>query len=205
MWLIMGVSYTASGLHKLQCESWLNGDALYYVLSGPLARQDNLIVSSILQNPGIIQLMTWSSLFLEISFLFLGTFYRTRKLYWTMFMGFHAGILFTVNFSDLTLGMIMAHLFTFDVTWFKFTKQLFEKYDRNGRKVQEVATRSVKKIAKKKAAKSIETVSKITSELKDELKDGSLYDKMMAMFDFGKISMTTWIFYAICWFWCFAS
>lgn len=196
IWIIMGVSYTASGIHKLQCESWLNGNALYYVLSGPLARQDNFIVSTILRNPDIISLMTWGSLFLEISFLFLGTFYRTKKLYWTMFMGFHTGILFTVNFSDLTLGMIMAHLFTFDVTWFKFTKQLFEKYDRNGKEVPEVVTRSVKKIAKKKAAKSIETVSTITSDLKDELKDGNLYDKMMDMFNFGKISITTWMFIA---------
>ncbi|VBB19002.1 desaturase [Yasminevirus sp. GU-2018] len=137
MWLIIGVSYAASGIHKLQCASWLDGTALYYVLTGPLVRQNNPIVDIILSDMMFINMMTWGSLFLEISCLFLGTFYRTRKSYWVMFMGFHIGILTTVNFTDLTLGMIIAHLFTFDASWFEFTKKLVEKYDYNGKKIVE--------------------------------------------------------------------
>jgi sterol desaturase/sphingolipid hydroxylase (fatty acid hydroxylase superfamily) len=130
MWIIIGVSYTASGLHKLQCPDWVNGTALRYVLDGHLARQNNPIVDLLLSSDFLIKTMTLGSLFIEISFLFLGTFYHTRKYYWIMIMGFHFGILFTVNFSDLTLGMIMAHLFTFDPAWFSFTRKFFDKYDK---------------------------------------------------------------------------
>lgn len=135
-WIILGVSYMASGLHKLQCETWLNGTALWYVLTGPLVR-DNIIVDIILSNEIYTKLLTWGSLFLEISFLLIGTFYRPRKTYWLMMMGFHIGILLTVNFADLTIGMIMPHLFTFDAAWFEITKKLVEKYDLNGKEIKE--------------------------------------------------------------------
>jgi sterol desaturase/sphingolipid hydroxylase (fatty acid hydroxylase superfamily) len=131
MWAILGVSYTASGLHKLQCSSWIDGTALYYVLSGPLARQNNLLVNILLSSNILIKIFSWSSLFLEISFMFFGLFYRTRKIYWFMSISFHIGILLTVNFSDLTFGMLMPHLFTFDASWFKITREWVNKYDWN--------------------------------------------------------------------------
>lgn len=128
-WIIIGISYTASGVHKLQCESWLNGTALRYVLTGPLAYQNNLIVQIILSNDYLVKAMTYGSLFLELSALFLGTFNRLRPGYWLMFMGFHIGILLTVNFADLTLGMMIPHLFTFDASWCNLTRHFVEKYD----------------------------------------------------------------------------
>jgi hypothetical protein len=126
MWIIVGISYMASGIHKLQCESWLDGSAIYYVLTSSLARQ-NFIVETLLQYPFLLKFMSWSSLFLEISALFLGTFYRTRKYYWLAFMAFHFGILVTVKFADLTWGMIIAHLFTFDPRWIGVTVDKIKK------------------------------------------------------------------------------
>lgn len=137
MWIIMGVSYTASGLHKLQCQSWLNGTALYYVFTGPLARQNNIIIDMVLPHIALIKLMTWSSLVLEITFLFFGTLYRCRKTYWFITLALHINILLTINFGDLTLGMIVSHLYTFDPTWFEFTKGLVAKYDWNGNNYNE--------------------------------------------------------------------
>lgn len=136
-WIVVGTSYTASGIHKLQCQSWLDGTALDYVLTGPLVRENNLMVSLILILPFGTKMMTWGSLFLEVSALFIGTFHRTRSTYWLLFMGFHVGILLTVNFTDLTLGMMIAHLFTFDASWFEFTRKLVVKYDRNDHPVIE--------------------------------------------------------------------
>ena len=143
-WIIIGVSYTASGIHKFQCGSWLNGTALQYVLTSPVARQNNFMIDFILlgganlgSDIAFVKLMSWGSLFLETSCLFLGTFYRTRKYYWLAFMGFHFGIIATVNFVDLTFGMIVAHLFTFDASWFNFTRRLVEKYDYNDEKIVE--------------------------------------------------------------------
>ena len=40
-----------------------------------------------------------------------------------MIMAMHLGILLIVDFPDLTLGVIMIHLFTFDANWFKKEKK----------------------------------------------------------------------------------
>lgn len=116
-WFLMALGYTISGVHKLQCPSWIDGSALRHVFSGVLAR-DNYLVSGLLNsNPIFLRLLTWSSLILEISFLPLGLFDRLQKWSWLAFMGLHLGILATVNFTDLTLGVLMIHLFTFNSCW----------------------------------------------------------------------------------------
>lgn len=176
MWTIIGISYTASGIHKLQCETWLDGTALWYVLTGPLVRQNNFIVDIILSNMLFIKLLTWGSLFLEISCLFLGTFYRTRRAYWIMFMGFHLGILSTVNFADLTIGMIIPHLFTFDCAWFPFTKKFIEKYDLNGVKINEFDINHSDKFNSKTLKQHIkENITKSISQITESTPNNSKY------------------------------
>jgi hypothetical protein len=113
-WFLLGIGYTASGIHKLQCPSWIDGTAVLHVLNSPLAR-NNFIRNFIVALPiDCLKLMTWGSLFLEISYLPLGVFYHTRFFYWIASMMFHLGILLTINFTDLTIGMIMIHLFVYE-------------------------------------------------------------------------------------------
>jgi hypothetical protein len=124
-WFLMGLGYTISGLHKLQCPSWIDGTALIHILNSPIAR-DNFIRDFVISLPPIfLKLNTWFSLGLEISFLPLGMFYHTRLLFWMTYMIFHVGILFLINFTDLTIGVMMIHFFTFDpqwLSWFKLNK-----------------------------------------------------------------------------------
>lgn len=164
MWIIIGVSYTASGIHKLQCETWIDGTALWYVLTGPLARQNNIIVKILINNINILKFMTWGSLFLEISCLFLGTFYRTRKYYWIAFMAFHLGIMSTVNFADLTIGMLMAHLFTFDASWFDITKYYTKKYDIRNREVKTFDINKTDKFNSKPLKENFKNITKNYTE-----------------------------------------
>ena len=111
MWFIAALSYTASGIHKLSSPSWIDGTALHHVLTSLLARE-NILVHIMLALPAVVlKILTWISLFAEISFLFLGTFKCLRKGYWFFFLFFHLGILMTVDFGDLTLGMIVSHLY----------------------------------------------------------------------------------------------
>ncbi len=56
---------------------------------------------------------------LEALFLPLCLWSRTRPLAWAGIVGMHLGILLVVNFADLTTGMLMVHLFTFDPRWIK--------------------------------------------------------------------------------------
>jgi hypothetical protein len=116
-WTLYALGYTISGLHKLQSPSWIDGSALNHVLQSPLSR-DNALCHFLLEtNPLILQISTWGSLLIEISFLPLGLFYHTRKLYWFAFLGLHLGVLLVVNFTDLTLGVLAMHFFLFDPRW----------------------------------------------------------------------------------------
>ncbi|AYV86671.1 MAG: hypothetical protein Sylvanvirus6_12 [Sylvanvirus sp.] len=117
-WILLAIGYTISGMHKLlHSPSWVSGDALKYIYESPLAR-DTFLVTWLLTLPRwMLQIATWGSLVLEISFLPLGLFKRTRKLYWFSFLALHVGVLATVSFSDLTIGVFLAHLFIFDIRW----------------------------------------------------------------------------------------
>lgn len=116
-WILLASGYTYSGLHKLVLSpSWVDGTALQHVLESCLAR-DNIIRDTLIQFPTFLKFSTWFSLFLEISFLPLGVFYHTRFTYWFLFIGFHLGILMLINFADLTIGVVMFHLMTFDWSW----------------------------------------------------------------------------------------
>lgn len=116
-WFLMALGYTISGLHKLQCESWLNGTAMIHILNSPLGR-NNFLCKFILNLPEIIiKLITWSGLSLEISFLPLGIYYHTRMIYWVSYIFFHITIMLLIDFVDLTLGVMMIHLFTFETRW----------------------------------------------------------------------------------------
>lgn len=117
--ILLSLGYTVSGLHKfVTSPSWSDGTALHHILCSPIAK-DNILRDILVQFPFLLKLMTWFALFLEISFLPLGTFYHTRIWYWVMYLGFNIGILGLINFPDLTFGMLMIHLMTFELRWVK--------------------------------------------------------------------------------------
>jgi predicted DCC family thiol-disulfide oxidoreductase YuxK len=116
-WFLMAAGYTVSGLHKLQSPSWVDGSALLQVLGNPLARASGLREWLMNLPPLWLQTATWLALGLEIGFLPLSLLPAARRWIWLLAIFFHLGILSMVRFSDLTLGMLMIHLFTFDARW----------------------------------------------------------------------------------------
>lgn len=122
-WLIAGVAYTISGLDKAMAPSWQDGSAITHLLNNPLAR-DYFIRDFLLSTPELFrQILTWVTLSLEILFGLLVIFSKTRMLAWFMIMAMHLGILMVVDFPDLTLGVMMLHLFAFDGSWFEVEKK----------------------------------------------------------------------------------
>jgi hypothetical protein len=127
-WILMATGYSFSGWMKLRSPSWIDGTALYHVLNNPLARP-GLIRDLLLGSPVCLRLLTWASLAAEISFLPLSVTRQTRKLAWFALVGMNVAILFVINFADLTIGMLMIHLFTFDPTWFRAQKYTPDGYE----------------------------------------------------------------------------
>jgi predicted DCC family thiol-disulfide oxidoreductase YuxK len=117
---LMG-GYTASGLHKLGAASWVDGTALRHILELPLAR-DNLLRPLVLSLPeSVFACMTWGALGMEILALPLALWRVTRPYIWLGPLSMNLGILMLVNFADLTFGILVMHLFTFDGRWLKPT------------------------------------------------------------------------------------
>ena len=118
-WILMAVGYTYSGLCKLTSPSWTDGTALVRVMENPLARP-GILRDLLLSLPEwLLRLHTWGALLLEIAFAPLALFARVRPWIWLLMLLMHFALMGVVNFADLSLGMAMLHLFTFDPAWLR--------------------------------------------------------------------------------------
>ncbi|HEV8663313.1 MAG TPA: DCC1-like thiol-disulfide oxidoreductase family protein [Candidatus Methylomirabilis sp.] len=116
-WFLMAAGYTLSGTIKLSSPSWVDGTALVHLLNNPLARPGVFRDIFLASPEWAIRLQTWAVLALEILFLPLSMTRITRSLAWLSMVLMHLSILLVVDFADLSFGMLMVHLFTFDPAW----------------------------------------------------------------------------------------
>ncbi|RMH17822.1 MAG: DUF393 domain-containing protein [Acidobacteria bacterium] len=118
-WTVMAAGYGYSGWTKLVSPSWVDGTALARVLENPLARPTALRELLLALPEGLLRLATWGSLAVELAFIPLALLRRLRPWAWTAMLALHLTLLLLIDFADLTLGMIMLHLFTFDPAWLR--------------------------------------------------------------------------------------
>jgi predicted DCC family thiol-disulfide oxidoreductase YuxK len=116
-WLLMAVGYTYSGLNKLGSPSWLDGSALTRILASPLARPGLLHVAMLHVPTGFLRCASWSALALEIGFAPLSLVRRARPWIWSGMCALHLSLFLLVAFPDLTAGMLILHIFTFEPSW----------------------------------------------------------------------------------------
>jgi len=123
-WFLMAAGYTFSGVVKLTSPSWVDGTAFRHLLENPLARP-GIFRDLFLALPGwALTALTWFTLAAEISFLPLSVRRRGRMIAWSVMLAMHLGILLLVDFADLSFGMVMLHLFTFDPRWLPARRDL---------------------------------------------------------------------------------
>jgi hypothetical protein len=116
-WILLAAGYSYSGWTKLQSPSWIDGSALSHILQNPLARP-GFTRDALLQWPDLLRrFATWGSLAAELSFLPLIFSLASRQIAWLAMLGLQIAILLVVNFADLTIAMLLVHLFTFDRRW----------------------------------------------------------------------------------------
>ena len=121
-WALLALGYAFSGVVKLGSPSWIDGTAVWHVLQNPLARDSWLRDVMVSAPPWVFRLMTWNALALELLFLPLALWRRTRPMVWLAMVGMHVGIVALLDFADLSAGMLMAHLFTIDSRWLAFAR-----------------------------------------------------------------------------------
>ena len=116
-WLVLMLGYSYSGYTKLVSPSWVDGSALGRVLENPLAR-DNLVTRGLLELPaGLLALMTWGALGLELLAAPLALSKRLRPWLWLALVSMHLGLILCIDFAELSLAMLLMHLFCFDPAW----------------------------------------------------------------------------------------
>lgn len=117
--LLLALGYTFSGWTKLSSPSWIEGGAIAHVLNNPLARPGFFRDLLLAMPDGILGLFTWGALLAELCYLPLFLNKKSRPWIWLALLGMHFGLIFFIDFADLSVGMIMIHLFTFDPKWFQ--------------------------------------------------------------------------------------
>jgi hypothetical protein len=139
-WFLIAAGYTFSGIVKLASPSWIDGTAFWHVVQNPLAR-DGLLRDVVLGMPAWgFQLLTWKALALEILFLPVAMWRWTRPVIWGAMALMHVGILALVSFADLSAGMLMVHLFTFDSRWPGMLRAARDRFARSGSETPVIPT-----------------------------------------------------------------
>lgn len=117
VWILMAIGYSYSGFTKLVSPSWVDGTALEHVLNNPLARPGIGREVMLLLPPMVLKLMTWGALSLELFYAPFALSRKTRPWIWALMLSMHLGLIFLIDFADLSFGMVVLHLFTFDPSW----------------------------------------------------------------------------------------
>ena len=119
LWIAMAVGYSYSGITKLAAPSWVDGQAFAYILDNPLARP-SIVRQAFLALPAwALNGLTFATLGLEIAFAPLALIRRARPWLWASMLAMHLGLLMLLDFADLSLGMVVLHLCTFDPAWLR--------------------------------------------------------------------------------------
>jgi predicted DCC family thiol-disulfide oxidoreductase YuxK len=118
-WIVLAVGYTYSGYTKLVSPSWRDGTALARVLDNPLVRPGWLRETLLSLPAWLLHMGTWAALGLELAFAPLALIRRLRPWLWGLMLLMHLSLITLIDFADLSLGMVMIHLFTFDPGWIR--------------------------------------------------------------------------------------
>ena len=111
---VLALSYSYSGYTKLLSPSWVSGDTVAYVLQNPLAR-DWWLRDLFLSLPSeILTGITWFILVIELLYAPLALIAKLRPWLWNSMLLVQFGFLMLLDFPDLTFGMLVFHLLTFD-------------------------------------------------------------------------------------------
>lgn len=117
LWIVVGLAYTYSGVAKLGSPSWVDGTAVAHVLENPLARPTELRAWLLGLSPRVLAAVTWGTLALEIAYAPLVLHRRTRRWAWLAMVVMHVGLVFLIDFADLSIGMIVVHCALLDDRW----------------------------------------------------------------------------------------
>ncbi|MCS6851421.1 MAG: DUF393 domain-containing protein [Gemmataceae bacterium] len=116
-WTLLSLSYLIAGGLKLADPAWRDGTALARLLTNA-PNQSDLMTRLAATLPGTLwAVLTWSVLIAQLAFGPLALVRRARPWIWATLLSGHVGTLIVLGFDEITAGMVLAHLLTFDPGW----------------------------------------------------------------------------------------
>ncbi len=123
----MAVVFFYTGISKLRGETWWSGDALWIVLTNYEFLHPTLL-DCLSRHYWTVNLATYATLFIELTYPFLIWPKRTRFFYLTSAILLHAGIAISMRLYLFSLVSIVGHLAFLNPSWWKnFAKIRFPR------------------------------------------------------------------------------
>lgn len=110
LWVVFTVAYSYSGWTKLVSPAWQAGDAVGWLLAGPLGLDHPLARAVAALPPALLALATWGTVALELLAAPLACVPRLRPALWWAILALHVGLVALVDLRDISLAMIAVHL-----------------------------------------------------------------------------------------------
>lgn len=117
-WLILGLGYLASGYNKLMLtDYWHNGNALELLYtSSPVFIQIQGLEKNYFLHV-LLKLLTWVFMLAELFFLPALLNKYTRFIVYFILLFGHIGIASTTNMIEVSISILLFHVFIFDSRW----------------------------------------------------------------------------------------
>lgn len=116
-WIVLALAYFS--ITRYLSASWMAGDLIHQVLSGPLARDWFLRDQVLALPPVFLQMLTWVIGGLLLLFGPLCLFKLLRPWLWSLMLSVQIGIGLFLNLPELTIPMLLLHMVTFNPLWMK--------------------------------------------------------------------------------------
>lgn len=125
MQLQMAIAFFYAGAYKLQGDIWWSGEALWYALTH--VEFNNIPLTLFTQHFWIINLLTYTALFVELSYPFLIWEKKTRPYFLAAAILLHVGIAVSMGLYLFSSMMICGHLSFFSRDWYTYLKIRWKK------------------------------------------------------------------------------
>ncbi|HVY01637.1 MAG TPA: HTTM domain-containing protein, partial [Candidatus Nanoarchaeia archaeon] len=117
--IVLCIGYFMGGILKIFSPSWANGSAMQIILGLPNTRFGFIENLSNIIPSWIFVIITFSVILIELFAPVFLIIKNTRKMWWILLTAMHILVLFCFTITQVSIGMLLYHLFLLDLAWIK--------------------------------------------------------------------------------------
>lgn len=122
-WMALGAAYSFSGLSKLDTRIWLNGRAIRYFIENSDAVRPYLWGIDLSWSEPVLSWATHGVLWIQLLSLPMALIPTFWPFLWSVFAAMHFANVFIFDFTQLSVGCLVFHVFLFELRWWTELKE----------------------------------------------------------------------------------